>query len=99
MQVPVEAQDSDGRSVARAREQFLSSEEHDDSQVRRMILASWVRSRESNVDIDRLSVPYVRDPDLEAPLCRSAAPILDTLGAQLQGESISIVLTDHTGLI
>ncbi|MDT4945219.1 MAG: sigma-54 dependent transcriptional regulator, acetoin dehydrogenase operon transcriptional [Pseudonocardiales bacterium] len=87
------------RNVARARERFLSRDGEPDDQVRRMIVASWIRSRESKVDFDRISVPYVRDPDLEAPLFRSAAPILDTLGAQLQGESVSIVLTDHTGLV
>jgi transcriptional regulator of acetoin/glycerol metabolism len=87
------------REVAQARERFLSRDGEPDAQVRRMILASWIRSRESNVDLDRIAVPYVRDPDLEAPLCRSAAPILDTLGVQLQGEPVSIILTDHTGLV
>jgi hypothetical protein len=95
----VTAHDTDDRDVARARERFLSRDDNPDAMVRRMIHASWIRSRESKVDFDRISVPYVRDPDLEAPLCRSAAPILDTLGAQLQGESISIILTDHAGLV
>jgi transcriptional regulator of acetoin/glycerol metabolism len=88
-----------GRTTARAREQFLSRPGEPDAQVRRMILASWIRSRDNNVGTDGLSVPYVRDPDLDAPLCRSAAPILDTLGTQLHGESVSIILTDHTGLV
>jgi transcriptional regulator of acetoin/glycerol metabolism len=95
----VTAHDIDDHVVARARERFLSRDDNPDAMVRRMIHASWIRSRESKVDFDRISVPYVRDPDLEAPLCRSAAPILDTLGAQLQGESISIILTDHAGLV
>jgi transcriptional regulator of acetoin/glycerol metabolism len=64
-----------------------------------MILASWKRSRESKVDIDRILVPYLRDPDLESPLSRSAAPILDTLRNQLEGEPVSVVLTDHTGFV
>jgi transcriptional regulator of acetoin/glycerol metabolism len=88
----------DDRAIADAREQFLASDAPD-PQVRRMILASWKRSRESNVGIDRIRIPYVRDPDLEAALYRSAAPILDTLGEQLQGESVSIILTDHTGFV
>jgi len=88
----------DDRAIADAREQFLASDAPD-PQVRRMILASWKRSRENNVGIDRIRIPYVRDPDLEAPLYRSAAPILDTLGEQLQGESVSIILTDHTGFV
>lgn len=89
----------DERTIARARERFLSRDGEPNAQVRQMIHASWVRSRENNVNIDLISTPYIRDPDLEAPLCRSAAPILDTLGAQLQGESVSIILTDHAGLV
>jgi transcriptional regulator of acetoin/glycerol metabolism len=77
----------------------MSRAQEPDVHVRRMILASWERSREKDVGIDRIRVPYVRHPDLEAPLCRSAAPILDTLGAQLQNESISIVLTDNAGIV
>jgi transcriptional regulator of acetoin/glycerol metabolism len=93
------ATDQGSSGVAQARERFLSRDGEPDAQVRRMIVASWIRSRENKVDLDRIDVPYVRDPDLEAPLCRSAAPILDTLGDQLQGESVSIVLTDQTGLV
>ncbi|MDQ1732303.1 MAG: sigma-54 dependent transcriptional regulator, acetoin dehydrogenase operon transcriptional [Pseudonocardiales bacterium] len=89
----------DDRAIADARDHFLASDDTADPQVRRMILASWKRSRENNVGIDRLRIPYVRDPDLEAPLCRSAAPILDALGRQLSGESVSIILTDQTGLV
>ena len=95
----------DDRAVSAAREHFLSNEPaldadgEPDAHVRRMIAASWRRSRENDVGIDRIRVPYVRNPDLEAPLFRSAAPILDTLGAQLAGESISIILTDHTGMV
>jgi sigma-54 dependent transcriptional regulator, acetoin dehydrogenase operon transcriptional activator AcoR len=85
--------------VARARERFLAQNSELDPQVRLMILASWKRSRESKVDIDRILVPYVRDPDLESPLCRSAAPILDNLRNQLEGEPVSVVLTDHTGFV
>jgi transcriptional regulator of acetoin/glycerol metabolism len=87
------------RATGHAREQFLSSQTDSDLHVRRMILASWQRSRDSDVGIDRIRVPYIRDPDLEAPLFRSAAPILDTLGEQLQSESISIILTDQAGLV
>lgn len=90
---------ADQQAVATAREQFLSETQEPDGHVRRMILASWQRSRQNDVDIDRIRVPYVRDPDLEAPLCRSAAPILDDLGEQLRSESVSIILTDHAGII
>jgi transcriptional regulator of acetoin/glycerol metabolism len=95
----VQQPDSD-RAVAQARDRFFATTEKEPaSGVRRMILASWQRSRENDVGIDRIRVPYLRDPDLEAPLCRSASPILDTLGEQLQSEAISIILTDHTGMV
>ncbi|MCW2526359.1 MAG: modulated sigma54 specific transcriptional regulator, Fis family [Pseudonocardiales bacterium] len=98
-----EALDSAGvpsqHAKADAREHFMAREPEQDIHIRRMILASWQRSRESDVDIDRIRVPYLRDPDLEAPLYRSAAPILDMLGEQLQSESVSIILTDHAGIV
>lgn len=87
------------KAIQNARERFLTRQPSADVNVRRMILASWQRSRDNAVGIDSIRVPYVRDPDLEAPLFRSASPILDTLDAQLQGESISIILTDHTGTV
>jgi hypothetical protein len=40
--------------------------------VRDPILASWRRSRESNVAADRIKMPYVHDPNLDTPLSRSA---------------------------
>ncbi|MEO9240692.1 MAG: GAF domain-containing protein, partial [Jatrophihabitantaceae bacterium] len=99
MHEPATASKSGARALDSARTKFLSREGETDPQVRRMIMASWQRSRDNDVGIDRIRVPYVRDPDLEAPLFRSAAPILDTLGDQLQSESVSIILTDHTGMV
>ncbi|MDX6228435.1 MAG: sigma-54 dependent transcriptional regulator, acetoin dehydrogenase operon transcriptional [Frankiales bacterium] len=90
---------TDERAAARARDRFFTENAEADPQVRRMIFASWKRSRESKVDIDRVLVPYLHDPDLESPLSRSAAPILDNLRNQLEGEPVSVVLTDHTGFV
>ncbi|MDX6204454.1 MAG: sigma-54 dependent transcriptional regulator, acetoin dehydrogenase operon transcriptional [Frankiales bacterium] len=89
----------DERAAAQARDRFLTEDAETDPHVRRMIFASWKRSRESKVDIDRLLVPYLHDPDLESPLSRAAAPILDNLRYQLEGEPVSVVLTDHTGFV
>lgn len=92
----------DNGLIAQARERFLARDGdlvYAAADVRQLIVASWNRSRESHVEVDRVAVPFVRDPDLEAPLVRSAAPILDTLGAQLSGEAVSIILTDQTGLV
>jgi len=67
--------------------------------VRQPILASWWRSRDSNVAADRIKMPYIRDPNLETPLTRSAEPVLRQLDEQLAGQPISIVLTDQAGLV
>ncbi|MEV6236086.1 helix-turn-helix domain-containing protein [Lentzea sp. NPDC051838] len=85
--------------VSRARDRFLSGADEPGTDVRQTILASWERSRESGVDADRILAPFIRDPDLETPLVRSAAPVLDGLHEQLRGEAVSIILTDHTGLV
>ena len=86
-------------SVAYARERFLAAEAVGDQAVRRLILTSWKRSQDHKVDSDRVAVPFLRDPDLETPLARSAAPILDALHQQLSGEPVSIILTDQAGLV
>src|SRR5882757_7363138 len=85
--------------VARARERFLSREEDESLNVRRLILASWQRSQENDIDVDRINVPYLHDRDTATPLLRSATPILDTLHQQLQDEPVSIILTDNTGIV
>ena len=85
--------------VARARERFLSRSVDADLNVRRIILASWQRSQENHIDVDRINVPYLHDHDSTTPLLRSATPILDTLHQQLQDEPVSIILTDHAGIV
>jgi transcriptional regulator of acetoin/glycerol metabolism len=67
--------------------------------VRAPILASWWRSREWRVAADRLDLSYRGAPDLDTPLARAAEPVLRHLHEQLDGQPISIVLTDANGLI
>ncbi|MBM2615836.1 GAF domain-containing protein [Actinoplanes sp. LDG1-06] len=85
--------------LAKTREQFLTAEEVDPNQVRDAILASWWRSRHWNVAADRVDLTYLRDPDLDTPLTRSALPVLQHLREHLDGQPISIILTDPTGLV
>lgn len=82
-----------------AREWFLSGASTPAPPVRRTILASWERCRVDGVRPEGLRVPFVHAPDLETALHRSAAGVLTALAEQLAGEPISIVLTDHTGLV
>lgn len=90
---------TDGAALAAAREGFLRVETPDVSGVREAILASWWRSREADVAADRLELQYVRDPNLDTPLTRSAEPVLRHLREQLDGQSVSIVLTDPAGVV
>lgn len=94
----VVAPDADG--VARTRLEFLLFEElKPPYPVRPAILASWQRSREMQVPADKLSLNYLKDPDVEGQLSRSAEPVLQLLGQQLAGQPVSIILTDETGLV
>jgi transcriptional regulator of acetoin/glycerol metabolism len=88
-----------GNRLAEARERFLTDDRVDSSQVRNPILASWWRSRDWHVAADRVRLPYIRDPDLGTPLARSALPVLRSLRENLQGQPISVILTDASGFV
>jgi len=85
--------------LAEARDRFLAAEPVDRAAVREPILASWWRSREWNVAANRLDLSYLGDPDLETTLARAAEPVLRHLSEQLDGQPISIILTDASGLV
>ena len=67
--------------------------------VRSPILASWRRSQDLHVAADRIEMPFVRDVDHDTPLTRSAGPVLRNLREQLEGQSVSVILTDPAGLV
>jgi transcriptional regulator of acetoin/glycerol metabolism len=90
---------TDGEGLAETRVRFLTAEPVEPGRVRETILASWLRSQRSNVAADRIDMPYIRDPNLDTPLTRSAGPVLRRLHEQLAGQPISIVLTDQAGLV
>jgi transcriptional regulator of acetoin/glycerol metabolism len=90
---------ADSEELAQTRIQFLTAETVDPEKVRERILASWWRSRRWNVDADRITLPYVRDPNLDTPLTHSAAPVLESLRQQLDGQPVSIILTDNAGVV
>jgi transcriptional regulator of acetoin/glycerol metabolism len=85
--------------LAEARERFLSAEPVDQAAVRKPILASWWRSRQFHVAADHIDLDFLRDPDLESNLARTADPVLRQLHEQLDGQPISIILTDAAGLV
>ena len=90
---------ADDKGLARARERFLTAESVEPYHVRDTILASWWRSRRSRVAADRIDLSYIRDPDLDTPLTRSAMPVLRSLREALDGQPISVILTDADGLV
>src|SRR5712691_7952540 len=85
--------------LAEAREHFLLAEPVDPNAVRKPILASWWRSRQWHVAADHIELDYLRDPDLESNLARTADPVLRHLHEQLDGQPISIILTDSAGMV
>ena len=85
--------------LAEARVRFLSADPVDQAAVRKPILASWWRSRQWNVAADHIDLTYLHEPDLETRLARSADPVLRHLYEQLDGQPISIILTDANGLV
>jgi transcriptional regulator of acetoin/glycerol metabolism len=89
----------DDPGLASTRLRFLTSEDIEADRVREPILASWWRSRQLQVAADRIDLPYVVDQDTDTPLMRAAAPVLDRLGEQLDGQPISLILTDPTGVV
>ena len=89
---------TDGGRLAVARERFLSGGGVAPGEVRETILASWRRCREWKVAADRIELRYVRDPSLDTPLARSALPVLLNLSELLEGQPISVILTDAAGV-
>jgi transcriptional regulator of acetoin/glycerol metabolism len=85
--------------MAQARENFLTQGSAHPPEVREPILASWWRSREWNVRADRIELSYIRDPDLNTPLTRSAIPVLRQLRDNLDGQPIAVILTDTAGVV
>ena len=85
--------------LAEARDRFLAAEPLDQAVVRKPILASWWRSRQWHVAADHIDLSYLHEPDLETRLARSAEPVLGRLREQLDGQPISIILTDAAGVV
>ncbi|AOW92519.1 Fis family transcriptional regulator [Rhodococcus sp. WMMA185] len=81
-----------------ARERFLT--EHDlDAAIRESISTSWKRSKALNVRVDRLDLPFVREPDPGSPLMSAAAPVLEQLVDGLSDEPVSVILTGPDGVV
>jgi transcriptional regulator of acetoin/glycerol metabolism len=51
------------------------------------------------VAADKIEMRFEPDMHLDTRLSRSAQPVLRSLGEQLQGQSVSVILTDQSGLV
>jgi sigma-54 dependent transcriptional regulator, acetoin dehydrogenase operon transcriptional activator AcoR len=89
----------DQNRLAVAREHFLTRDQVETEHVRDSILASWWRSRRFNVAADHIDLSYVRDPETDTPLSRGSAEVLLKLRENLDGQQISIILTDAHGVV
>ncbi len=89
----------DQGTVAAARLRFLTGEEAETEAVRRPVLASWHRSRAMDVPADHVQPTYEVDPPPDSALARGAGPVITRLGEQLDGQAVSVVLTDPRGLV
>src|SRR3954447_6314791 len=85
--------------VARDRQRFLAGERLEPTRVRDVVLASWQRSLDQNVAPERVAHEYQDLVDLDTLLGRGARPVLRALGEQLEGQAVSIILTDQSGLV
>ncbi|MEV7097414.1 helix-turn-helix domain-containing protein [Amycolatopsis sp. NPDC051045] len=85
--------------LARTRVRFLTAEPVPAGAVRQTILASWRRSREFRVEADRIDPLYLGDQHPDSPLVRGAEPVLHKLGEQFEGQPISLILTDASGVV
>lgn len=87
------------RSLAHARESFLSEEALDSGAVRDSIAASWVRSREWHVSPDPFELPFEPNLDRESELARGASAVLSQTEALTANEPLAIVVTDAAGIV
>jgi transcriptional regulator of acetoin/glycerol metabolism len=51
------------------------------------------------VAADHIKLNYIRDPNLDTPLTRNALPVLRNLRDNLDGQPISVILTDAAGVV
>ncbi|ORM27013.1 GAF domain-containing protein [Williamsia sp. 1135] len=82
-----------------AREEFLSAPGSDALPVRPAVLHSWRRSQALHIHVDRVELPFVREPDLDTPLMNAAQPVLRSIAEDMSSQPVSVILTSAEGLI
>ncbi len=90
---------ADEAGVAACRVRFLTAEPVEPGHVRGSIMASWHRSQLQAVVADQIALDQLSSFQVDSPLTRSAEPVLRDLRERLDGQPVSIILTDQTGLV
>jgi transcriptional regulator of acetoin/glycerol metabolism len=85
--------------LAEAREHFLSNASVEPGRVRDPIFASWLRSRRWRVAADHVEPRYQADFQPDTMLARIGLPVLRRLQENLDGQRISVILTDAEGVV
>jgi DNA-binding CsgD family transcriptional regulator len=88
----------DRYDLRHALDEFLSLGQISDA-VRPEIAASWHRSVASDLQPDRLEVPYDPEPHTDDRLLHAARPVVERLIEDLGSVSMSLLLSDRHGYI
>ncbi|RMB81472.1 sigma-54-dependent Fis family transcriptional regulator [Streptomyces shenzhenensis] len=81
--------------TAAARADFLEYGRQGAAGVPDVLAASWERSQQAGVDIDRPVTDFSADLDIGSRLVRCAEPVLDQLGSDTADLPLVIALTDN----
>src|SRR3954468_16353159 len=67
--------------------------------VRTEIRESWRRSVQAGLLPDEIDVPFAEAVDTDGPLVRAALPVAAGLVEDLEGSTVSVILTDNRGQV
>jgi sigma-54 dependent transcriptional regulator, acetoin dehydrogenase operon transcriptional activator AcoR len=85
--------------VRRVRERFLCEGSLEAETLPPSVLDSWRRSQLLHLDPDRVTLPYVREPDRGSRLVRAAAPVLQRVADDLAAHTVGVLLTSTDGVV
>ena len=96
---PSRQRDTTADQLVRARTSFLVDDAVEAGAVRDTILASWTRSREWDVESDKIELSCDFDSEPDSPLTRAARPVITDVSDQFAGEPVAVILTDSDGVV
>lgn len=85
-----------GRRLTGTREKIFTGQQ---GALRKEIAASWHRSMIHGVRPDQFSVPYTETAAQAGMLFLAAGPVADSVGGDLEGTGVSLLVSDHKACI